>query len=919
MEELIRFALLGLGLGALYALAAQGLVVVYRGSGVLNFAQGGIGTIGAFVWWELQYENEQSFALSMTVGVVVAALLGTLTQLLVMRPLRHATPMARLVATLGVLIVLQSIAVLRWGTNTQVLISELPVDRVVFHGDIAVGKDRLLLFGIAVVLSALLWAIYRFTSFGIGTSAVAENQRAAAALGWSPDLIATVNWTVGGALAGVSAILIAPIVQLQVSTMTFLMLAAMSAALVAGFRSFPIALAAGMLIGMLQTVLQRYVDTPGVPSALPFAVIVLVLVARGRALPVRGSFLERLPAVGSGRIRPIPAAVAFAAVVILVNTTPVVWVDAITVTLASAVVLLSVVVLTGYTGQLSLAQFALAGTGAYVAGRLVDTMEWGFLPAAVVGVLATVPVGVALALPAVRTRGITLAVVTLGLGSALELMLFNNGDLTGGYAGTNVGTPSIFGIDVGSAAHPGRYALLCLVAFTLAGLVVANLRRSRTGRRLLAVRTNERAAASLGVRVVNSKLYAFGLSSGLAALGGILIAFRSDSIVFTTFASFQSITYVGFAFIGGIGYVLGPVLGATLVPGSVGTAFTDEVLSGISQYVPLIGGLALLLIVLGYQDGLAHGQAQQIRAVTNRFRNDRGDHVTRSHHLPDVDEIPNIEPVVPTVLEVRDLEVRYGAVVAVDHVDLTLSPGKIVGLIGPNGAGKTSVIDAVTGFTRVSSGSVTLGGHDVTRKSAATRARLGMSRSFQSLDLFEDLSVLDNLRTASDTRHWATPLADLFWPRTPPLSAEAVAAVDAFGLADCLDTLVKDLPYGQRRLLSIARAVAARPSVLLLDEPAAGLGEQESTELAALVRTLPDRWGIAVLLVEHDMNVVMSVCDELVVLNFGAPIATGTPAEVRADPHVIGAYLGTEPPAEEHPPMSIAPVVGAGAAVGGVG
>ena len=889
MEEVIRFALLGLGVGALYALAAQGLVVVYRGSGVLNFAQGGIGTVGAFVWWELQYENEHSFAFSMTVGVLVAAVIGALTQLLVMRPLRHATPLARLVATLGVLVVLQSLAVLRWGTSTQVLISELPVDRVTFFGDIEVGKDRLILFAIAAGLSLVLWLLYRYSSFGIGTSAVAENQRAAAALGWSPEVIAVINWTLGGALAGASAILIAPIVQLQVSTMTGLMLAAMSAALVAGFRSFPIALVAGMTIGAAQTVLQRYVDTPGLPSALPFAVIVIVLVARGRALPVRGSFLERLPAVGSGRIRPVPALVAVAGAVVVIWLAPVVWVDAMTVTLACAVVLLSVVVLTGYTGQLSLGQFAIAGMGAYVAGRLVDTQGWGFLPAAVAGVLATIPVGVAFALPAVRTRGITLAVVTLGLGSALELMLFNNGDLTGGYAGTNVGSPEIFGVDVGTAAHPERYALVCLVAFVLAALVVANLRRSRTGRRLLAVRTNERAAASLGVRVVATKLYAFAVSSAIAALGGILIAFRSDSIVFTSFASFQSIVFVGFAVVGGIGYVLGPVLGATLAPGAVATAFSDEVLSGVSPYVPLIGGLALVATVLGYQDGLAHGQAQQLRALGRRFFRQ-----TAPTHLPPPSEQVEVRPVEPMTLTMSGLVVRYGAVTAVDHVDLTVRPGAIVGLIGPNGAGKTSVIDAITGFAPVSSGSVRVGGQDVTRASAAARARLGVARSFQALDLFDDLSVLDNLRTASDLRHWSAPIVDLAWPRTPQLSAEVVATVEAFGLGDCLDTLVKDLSYGRRRLLSIARAVAARPSVLLLDEPAAGLGEHESAELADLVRTLPDRWGMAVLLVEHDMNVVMSVCDELVVLNFGATIASGPPAEVRVDPHVIGAYLGTE-------------------------
>jgi sulfate-transporting ATPase len=194
---------------------------------------------------------------------------------------------------------------------------------------------------------------------------------------------------------------------------------------------------------------------------------------------------------------------------------------------------------------------------------------------------------------------------------------------------------------------------------------------------------------------------------------------------------------------------------------------------------------------------------------------------------------------------------------------------------------------------------VTLDGEDVTRWGAARRARAGVSRSFQTLDLFDDLTVLENLRAASDPRAWWAPLADLVWPRTPPLSGEVVSAIRAFGLEDFLGRRVKDLSSGQRRLLSIARAAAARPSVLLLDEPAAGLGEHESAELASLVRTLPDDWGMAVLLVEHDMNFVMQVCDHLVVLDFGIPIADGPPVDVRSDAAVITAYLGA--PEDEAP------------------
>jgi len=245
-------------------------------------------------------------------------------------------------------------------------------------------------------------------------------------------------------------------------------------------------------------------------------------------------------------------------------------------------------------------------------------------------------------------------------------------------------------------------------------------------------------------------------------------------------------------------------------------------------------------------------------------------------------------------LEVRDLTVKYGGVTAVDDVSLTVQPGRVTGLIGPNGAGKTTFIDGVTGFTGLSGGTLWLDGEDITRWPVARRARAGVGRSFQSLELFEDVTVLDNLRVASDPRDRLAYVRDLVWPVNPPLRTEVVSAIHDFGLEDDLEREVQDLAYGKRRLLAIARAVATRPSVLLLDEPAAGLGDAETSELARLVRRLADDWGMAILLVEHDMSFVMSVCDELVVLDFGRRIAEGMPEMVRREPAVVTAYLGED-------------------------
>ena len=902
MDEFVRFALLGLGLGAMYALAAQGLVLIYRGSGVLNFAQGAVGVMGAYLAWQLQGEGVP-FAGAFVVGIAASAAVGAFAHLAIMRPLRRASSLARIVATLGLLIVVQSAVQLKWGTNLIVVQAALPQHVWHLWGTVVISSDRVILLAIAVVLTGALWVGYGRTRFGIATTAVAENQRAAAAIGLSPDAIATANWALGSALGAAAAILVAPITGLQPGSMTDLVLAAMAAALVARFSSFPVTLAAALGIGIAQTELTLYWPSqPGAQDLVPLAVIAVYLVVTGRSLPLRDFFLQRLPAVGDGRLHPLLSLLGIGAMAALIATTPATWTDAFTTLLSVAIVLLSIVVVTGYAGQLSLAQFAVAGIGALIAGRLVASAHFGFLPALIIGVAGAVPVGVLIALPAARTRGVNLAVVTLAIGTVIGSLVFGNASWTGGIFGTSVGVPEIFGWSLNPVTSPRSYALFCLCCFVLAALVISNLRRGRTGRRLLAIRTNERAAAALGIKVPAAKLYAFGLSAGLAALGGILIAFQGQTILYSqTFTNFTSITDVGLAFLGGIGYVLGPFFGATFAPGSVGTAASNTLLSGLASWLPLIGGVVVIVVVLVNQDGIARETFRQWTAAGRRLGLAP---VARRARVPGPRPAPGPARegprtrVEPMSLEVRDVSVRFGATLAVAGLSLTVRPGRVLALIGPNGAGKTTAIDAITGFVRPASGSLYLNGERIDRWSVATRARRGISRSFQSLELFEDATVIDNLRVAADPRDWLSYLRDLVYPVTPPLPGQVLAALDEFGLAELAGHRVEELSYGQRRLLAVARAVASGPSVLLLDEPAAGLSDQESGELAGLVRQLAGEWGMAVLLVDHDMSFVMSVSDEVVVLDFGAAISRGAPGQVGRDPAVIAAYLG-EPEAED--------------------
>jgi sulfate-transporting ATPase len=894
MNEVIRFALLGLGIGALYAFASQGLIVIFRGTGVLNFSLGATAIAGVFLQYELRYEHGQNFFVASFFGVLLSATLGVLTHWVVMRPLqrKRASTLVQLLATLGVLITVQAGVVIRYGSKPRQVPSELPTDRVTLWGDVSITADRLILLAIGCASAFLLWLLYRSSQFGIQTEAVSESERSAAAVGVSPNKVAALNWALGSAIACVAGILVVPVMTLQVTSMTSLVLAALAAALVGDFKSFPVATAAGYALGMSQTLVGRFWDQQGLDQSLPFLLIILMLVFRGRSIPLRDHYLRKLPSIGNGRISWDWTIFLAGVVVFLMLTKDTKWVDALTVTLCAGIVLLSIVVVTGYAGQLSLAQYAMAGFGAWVAGRLVAVFHIPFLLALVAGVAAAVPLGLAFALPAVRTRGINLAIVTLGLGTAIELMLFSNGDYTGGIKGTPVGNPSLFGFEIGSIRHPQRYGIFVLAMALLTVLVVANVRRGRSGRRLIAVRTNERAAAALGINIVTAKLFAFALASAIAALGGILIGFRLTSVSYQSFSNFTSITYAGLSLVGGVGHLLGAFVGAMMATAGFNQEVMESTWDGVGQYIQLISGIAILLVVLYNPDGVAAEWSRTFRHLKRTKKFGESYFIKLSDVSEPVDA-DHDQRVVPKTLVVHGLTVRYDAVIAVDQVGFTLEPGQVTGLIGPNGAGKTSLIDALTGFTK-STGTVTIDGRDVSGAGPAGRVKAGMVRSFQSLELFEDTTVFENLSVAADPQDLGSYFRDLVWPVIPKFGPQVVRAIEEFELDQDLHREVSDLSYGKRRLLAIARAVAMHPSVLLLDEPAAGLSSVESVELARVVRRLADDWGMAILVVEHDMNFVMGVCDRVVVLDFGRMIANGTPGEVRNDSAVIAAYLGVE-------------------------
>jgi sulfate-transporting ATPase len=918
-QATLRFLLLGAATGSLTALVALGIVLVYRTSGVLNFSAGALGGIAAYVTYN-QRDGGMEWALAVALGLLVGIGLGLLTYF-VMALLRDASRLAKLIATLGLFSVFQSFMTLRWGLGANQPTSLLPFRNVTLFGDLIIGRDRLILIGVALLCAVVLRAIYSGTLFGLATSAVAENRRVAASAGWSPDKIEMANFAIAGGLSALAAIFLAPIVTLNGAVLSLAVLPALAAALVGRFSSFSVTVLAALGIGIIQSEISLFqpdiakafgmspASLTGLVEAVPLAIILIYMVATGRSRLQRGETLARLPLPGSGRVPLLPLVVGVVgSVVLLLGVKS--WTDALITTFAVAIILCSVVIVAGYAGQLSLCQFALAGLGAWMAAHLVSADGWPFALALLAAVAGTTIVGVVVALPAIRTRGTSLAVATLAIALMFNALIFTNSSVTGGVVGLPINSLSFLGINLDPLGHPQRYGAFVLVFLVLVGLVTANLRRGRTGARLLAVRSNERAAASIGVNVIGAKVYAFAVAAAIAALGGALLSMRQVNVEFAQYDVFGSVLLIQYAVVGGIAWVAG-IVSATGAPTAVGSViFQHLVPSGtdIVSWLAVISGLGAIAVLRQAPDGIAALYSRGLEQL--EVRSSRLHRTMERLRFPSRADVP-VEARGArrraATLAMTEVTVNFGGVTAVDNVSFTVEPGEVVGLIGPNGAGKTTMLDVITGFTAPSGGSVRFGDSTIDKWSVERRARAGIVRSWQAVELFEEMTVRENLLVASDDQSRRRYFTDLVHPGRPAPTPLMNDVVDEFGLADALDARPSSLPHGVARLVGIARALVTEPAVLLLDEPAAGLDSNESAELGRAIRSMARRRGIGVLVVEHDVPLILQTCDRIVALDFGRTIAEGTPEAISRDPRVIEAYLGTDEVTSLHPPSVAVP------------
>ncbi len=662
-----------LGTGALISAIALGVVLSYRGSGVVNFANGVVTIFIAYWFYGLRFEGKLyipplpnplvlieivvnwfrdsgdyldlpnwptvidlpgdrlTLPAALIASLVLAILLGLFLHFAIFRPLRNAPVLAKVVASVGLFVVLQEFVRIRFGEIPKTGIRlPLPEGKIDLPGDLgALPRNQLFLVAVVVVIAVGLWALFRFSRFGLATRAAAENEKGAIVLGFSPDFLAGANWVLSTVIAGLLGILVSPITNLDTFTMPLLIVPALGAALLANFSSFGLTVAAGMGIAMFQGWFQyqgaqswfpsEVLPTAGLVQALPFFIILVTMYVRGKSLPVRGAaVMGRLPFAARPRhVLPLTIASSAGALVMLFGFNYD-WRQSMINSLVASVIALSLVVLVGFVGQISLAQMSIAGTAGFFLSKYFS--HWPFPLGAIFGALIAAAFGALIAVPALRVRGVNLAVITLAAAVAIEQLVFKNKSFAGESGALRVRAPSIFGSSWGPEnteleilGLKGRddvppnvwFGVICLVFVVVLSLMVVNVRRSSTGRHFLAVRSNERAAAAAGINVAGTKVLAFALAAFIAGLGGALSGYRFGSVTPQYFGAFASLTFLAFAYLGGIATVSGAIMAGLIIPNGINFNFLENILHIDPGYATLIGGIGLIFTSIQNPEGLA--------------------------------------------------------------------------------------------------------------------------------------------------------------------------------------------------------------------------------------------------------------------------------------------------------------------------
>jgi ABC-type branched-subunit amino acid transport system ATPase component/branched-subunit amino acid ABC-type transport system permease component len=887
LSDLLPFIVAGIAVGSIYGLAASGLVLTYKTSGIFNFGHGALATVAAYVFYWLHYQEDLNWVPAFALSVfVVGPLLGVLMER-IGRQLSLQSTASKIVGTVGLIVLVQGLATVKYGPDTIRVPQYLPQGTHHFRiGGVNVSYAQLIVTLTGLVAVGALYALFRWARMGVSMRAVVDDPDLVAMQATSPVLVRRWSWTIGSTFAALAGVLVLPFIGLNAIALTFLVVQAFGAAAIGAFDSVSLAYLGAILIGIAANLSQKYVVNvnwlAGLPGSLPFIVLFVALLVLPRRKLVPRSAIERRPPLQWRAPVGIRLATGAIVLVVLALVPQLVGhhLGYFTIGLTQMIMLLSLGLLVKTSGQVSLCHATFAAIGAVAFSQLAVQHGIPWLVALLLACLVAVPVGAVIAIPAIRLSGLFLGLATFGFGIMVEQLVYARGFMfTTLESGRPMPRPSLGSTDKGY-----YYVVLALVVLT--ALVMVAIHEARIGRLLRGLSDSPVAIATLGLSTNTTRVIVFCVSSFFAAMAGVLYG---SSVHFaatadTHYTSFYSLILLALL-------ALAPFAEPWYAVFGLIAAVIPAYLTGpnVPYWLNVIFGVSAVSVALrgGHPP------------MPERFR-------TFFDHLGRRDSGPPPAPVPASTarssrtgvgLAVRDLSIRFGGLVAVDGLSFAAPPGRITGLIGPNGAGKTSTFDACSGLNRRIAGQVLVHGRDVTSLGPAARGRLGLGRTFQRMQLAERLTVEDNVALGREAglagggvlRQLAARPA-----QTRQTKAATHAALEMCGITGIAGVQAGALSTGQRRLVELARCLAGDFDVMMLDEPSSGLDRDETAAFDEVLRRVVDERGCAVLLVEHDMSLVMNVCSHIYVLDFGRLLFEGDPAAVAASPVVQAAYLGSE-------------------------
>jgi len=911
--------------GLIIGVLAMGIVLIHRTTKVINFAVATMGLVGSGLLADLVLDYGMPFFAALPIALAAGTVFGLLADRIVIRRLFYAPRVIVLVATIGIAQLAETVAALLPKVGN--LAATYPVVSAGVwrpSATVQITGTQIAIVVVVPVIALALSLLLNRTVLGKAVLASADNPALARLHGISPKAVSAAVWAGAGLVSSICLILICGENQ-QLDQLSAVgpetLAAALAAAVLARMVSFRVALLAGIALGLLQDIVEfNWLSQGGLSDALILLLIVVALFFTSRTGNAeRGSFSF------APNIRPVPqrlreiwwarnieritlgvlaVAAIFVPLVVTLPSRQLLY----TIILAYAICAVSVTILTGWAGQLSLGQMAFAGIGALTAALLARGMDLGFgggilvvrplpFPAAVaIAALIAAALAALLGLGALRVRGLLLAVTTFAFGVACENYLYARPFFMDSPQSTTASFPvgTLFGLNISSQRAYYYVVLAVLIAVMI---LAGRLRRSGIGRTTIGVRENADAAAAYTVGATRAKLRAFALAGGIAGLGGALLAGALQTVPYGSsyFLPDDSLSLVALVVIGGLSSVSGPVIGALWVVGL--PAFFPG-----NDAVPLLtSSLGLLIMLLYFPGGLVQIGYSARDALLGWADRRLGPAPAKASTAPPAaltatarEPLADDQP----VLASGQIRVRFGGVAAVDGVSIEVRAGEVVGLIGANGAGKSTLMNAIGGYLPAQ-GEVMLLGRDVSRLPAHKRAAAGLGRTFQAATLFPDLTVTETVQIALEARGRTGLLSTaLHLPRSVrgerAKRAAAADLIDFLGLGRYADSLISDLSTGTRRIVELAGLLALDARVLCLDEPTAGVAQRETEAFGPLITAIRRELGAAMLVIEHDMPLIMSISDRVYCLETGRVIAEGIPTAVRADPKVIASYLGTD-------------------------